>query len=393
MQHFKTANFYKQETLSSQNGIIQGVVIVKQGIDKDGGYFTPEFMQSLVAQANEQTKGVKCRFGHPNMCKTTLGSFIGRYKKFRIEEDKVLADLHLAEIAKQTQVEGRGISIWDYVTEMAKSEDDAFGNSIHFTGGISYEEKEVNGETREVEVYEFGSLIASDLVDSPAATESLFKDSSDLGLMVTDFLDANPDIFKAVEDNPSVIDEFFNKYKFYKKSRKMNIIKKVKEKLGIQKDIEQTLADGTVATVVTDAEQPQVGDAVVDESGSPIADGEQVLPDGSKWIIEGGKIAEIVAPEESTEEIETEESVNTEDFEKSQKELRKAKKTISKQEKRIEDLEKVVELLADDITTLRKSVKSSFKFEKKNGGSAPYQKESEKGSFYDRVIKNRKKEE
>lgn len=201
-------------------------LIVQEGIDKDSGYFGTDFLNALVEHGNAQSKGVKSRFGHPNMCKTTLGTFIGRYKNFKTvtENDrlKAIADLHLDPITKKTQVEGQGISYFDYITDMAENNPDMFGNSIHFTGGSEWTGIELEGETKEVEKYSFGSLVASDLVDSPAATHELFKSSNDFGVLGTQFLDENPEVFKALEDNPQLIDDFFNRYKSYKK-KSMNL--------------------------------------------------------------------------------------------------------------------------------------------------------------------------
>ncbi len=364
--HYKSANYFKQNNLSSTaEGVIHNVVIVTEGVDKDLGYFTPEFLDALVAHSNAQPKGVKCRFGHPNMCKTTLGSYVGRYKNFRKEENKVLADLHLAEIAKETQVEGRGISMWNYILGMAEEDSEAFGNSIHFTGGISNEEKEIDGEDRFVDVYQFESLIASDLVDSPAATDNLFKDSNDLGLMVTNFLDENPSIFKAIEDNPNIIKEFFNKYKFYQKERKMSILKQVKKSLGISKDIDLTLANGDIVSVITENETPQAGDAVVDADGNALADGEHLLPDGGKMVVAEGKISEMKEPET--------EGDDPDDENKAIAEIKSTMQGIVKENKELKD---AVVLLTETVTTLQKSVKSSFKVDKGEGGQSVYKQEN-----------------
>ncbi len=380
--HYKSANYFKQDSVSStSNGVVSNIVIVTEGVDKDLGYFTPEFLDALVAHANAQPKGVKCRFGHPNMCKTTLGSYVGRYKNFRKEENKVLADLHLAEIAKQTEVEGRGISMWDYILGMAEEDSEAFGNSIHFMAGKKLEKRDINGEMKEVEVYQFESLIASDLVDSPAATDSLFKDSNDLGLMVTNFLDENPQIFKAVENNPKIIDEFFNKYKFYQKEKRMDIVKQIKKKLGIGKDIDLTLANGDIVSVITENETPKAGDAVVGADGNALADGEHLLPDGGKMVVADGKISEMKEPEQDPEP--------EEDENKEIAELKSAIQGIVKENKEVKE---AVVLLADKVTTLQKSVKSSFKVDKGNGGQNPYKKEGA-DDIYEKYTKKNKKEE
>ncbi len=61
--HYKSANYFKQDSISATDeGVVKDVVIVKEGVDKDFGYFTPEFLDALVSHSNAQPQGVKCRF-------------------------------------------------------------------------------------------------------------------------------------------------------------------------------------------------------------------------------------------------------------------------------------------------------------------------------------------
>ena len=365
--HYKSKAIFKNSvgTVDKESGIIKDIVIVQEGIDKDQGFFTPEFINALVEHGNSQSKGVKSRFGHPNMCKTTLGTFIGRYKNFKtVTEDKLkaTADLHLDQITKKTQVEGQGISMWDYITDMAETNPDMFGNSIHFNGGAEWVDKEIDGQKKNVEEYTFDSLIASDLVDSPAATDELFKGVDDFGVLGTQFLDENPEIFKALDENPELVNDFFKRYKSYSKLKQMSILKTVKKAIGVTKDVDLTLANGDIVTVLTDSENPQVGDRVVDSDGAALADGEHLLPDGGKMIIEGGAIKEMVDPKEEETEEETK---DVEELNKSHNTLKKEHETLKKdhqeQGEKLKELEEAVELLAGEVTTLRKSVKSNYK--------------------------------
>lgn len=303
---FKTTPEFKQPSLNvdRENGIIKNVVIVQQGANKNGSYFNSQFLTDLVASGNAQTQGVKSRFGHPNMCSTSLGSFIGRYKNFSEKEGKVYADLHLDQITKKTQVEGKGISMWEYIIEMADNNPDMFGNSIH----IKSEEFEEDVEGSKVISHKFESLVASDLVDSPAATDSLFDDSEDLGVIVTHFLDSNPELFDTVQKNPAIIEDFFGRYATYLKSKSltnfdMSFLKKLKEKFSTNEtfDLDITLATGDIVTVVTEGEEPKAGDKVNDKDGKPVADGEHLTADGSTLVVAGGEITEIKPKEESTD--------------------------------------------------------------------------------------------
>ena len=108
------------------------------------------------------------------MCNNSLGSYIGRYKNFKVEDEKLFGDLYLDEIAKDTNVEGRGITMYDYIIRMAQSNSEMFGNSIVILANYVVEEYEEDGEKKEADGHELIEWISSDLVDDPAATDSLF---------------------------------------------------------------------------------------------------------------------------------------------------------------------------------------------------------------------------
>ncbi len=352
-KRFKSSAIFStiaKNNVDKEHGIIRDVVIVQGGIDKERGYFNDEFLNDLVGEGNSQKQGVKSRFGHPNMCSTTLGTFIGRYKNFRLLEDtkknKVIADLHLDRITKKTQVEGRGISMWDYVLEMALSNPDMFGNSIHFSAQT--EDETIEGES--VEVYYLHSFFASDLVDSPAATDNLFKSSSDFGVITTQFLDENPEIFELLRKDNSIVEDFIKRYTTYLKKTKngknMGLLTKIKKTLERTKDVELTLADGRIVRVITDGERAKVGDRVTDEDGNELENGDYLLADGSTLVIENGEITEIKNPEQ--------ENSSQEDTEKSLKEL-----------------EQVVEILANKIAVIEKNHNTLARSVKSQNYEAP----------------------
>lgn len=291
----------KSVAVIAGNTVVKDIVIVQAGIDKVGDYMDNEFINGIVAQGNAAPTGIKCRGGHPNMCKDSLGTYIGDYHNFRaIEQDglyKAVADLYIAEIAKKTMIEGHGISYHDYVVEMAKNHPDKLGNSIVFTADSEYVKQEDGTEYYKLSLVQFR---ASDIVDSPAATDGLFKSDDDIGIKMTEFLDENPEVLEAISKNENAIEIFFKKYANHSqinKSNIMSLLDKVKSTLGIkpvQKNIDVTDATGQILTVVTDANDPQVGDAV-EIQGTPAPDGEYTFPDGSKWQVTGGKIESITA--------------------------------------------------------------------------------------------------
>lgn len=367
--HFKSNVFFSNDNLNvdRETSTISKIVIANHGANKNGTYFNEQFLKDLVKQGNDQTQGVKCRFGHPNMCATSLGTFLGRYSNFIYENNAVYADLTLDEISKKTQVEGKGISMFEYVFDMAETNPDMFGNSIV----ISSEEYEDKIEDKTVYCHQLISFVASDLVDDPAATDSLFSNSTDLGVLTTQFLDENPQIFDVIAKDKSIITDFFNRYENYLNNYKsMSFLDKLKKKFGKDSfDVTETTATGETITIATDNEKPQVGDAVVDAEGTAIADGDITLKDGSKWEIKGGKIESIEAPEkeDSDEDAPSEFAEFSKKLDSITKSINSLKSDFSKENK---DLKEAIEFISDEVSSfntkhenLAKTIKSK-KFEK-----------------------------
>ncbi len=280
--------------------VVKDIVIVQSGVDKVGDLMDDSFIKSIVEHGNSAPTGIKSRAGHPNMCKDSLGTYLGDFHNFRAVEHegkfKAIADLYLAEISKKTQIDGKGISYHDYIVEMAKSNPDKLGNSIVFR---ATEEPFTMEDKTEVRKFTLTSFSASDIVDSPAATDGLFKSTDDIGIKLTEFLDDNPGVLEAIEKNENAFSIFFKKYETHlsKTSNSLNMKsfkERMKAALGItvEKNIDVTDATGTILTVVTDNTEPQAGDEV-QVAGTAAPDGDYTFPDGSKWVITGGKIESI----------------------------------------------------------------------------------------------------
>ncbi len=306
-------NFSEQKhvNVDRENDLIKNVEIAKYGRNKNASFFDEKFLQDLVKKGNQQSQGVKSRFGHPNMCASSLGTYVGRYKTFRVKDNKVYADLTLDPITKKTEVEGKGIKMYDYIMDMAESNSDMFGNSIVIMGDEYEGEVEYNNETKMETIKVLHSLLASDLVDDPAATDALFSVEDDFGVSMTEFLDHNPQVFDIVNEKPEIFMDFLERYETYQKRKSnnvnMSLLKKMKDKFAAKKedetfDVELTLATGDIVTVVTENEQPQVGDSVTDAEGSAVEDGDHLLSDGRTVVTESGSITEIRDAEEEEEE-------------------------------------------------------------------------------------------
>lgn len=351
-----------------ENGILKNTCIANFGENKNDSFFNEKFIQDLVTQGNESERGVKSRFGHPNMCATSFGTYIGRYKNFSVQNGNCYADLFLDPITKKTQVEGKGITMFDYIMDMAESNPDMFGNSIHI---LSSTFDQTIGDKNQT-VHLLDKFKACDLVDDPAATDSLFSSNpNDLGVIVTNFLDENPSLFESINKNPKIIEDFFERYFNYQNRKPLNnfnmsFLDNLKKKFSTKDgsfDIDVTLADGSIVKVITEAEKPQVGDQVVDDAGAKVADKDHKLPDGSSIVTVDGAITEIKdAPASEETEPTLTEVMN------SVKEIGKQFSTFQNQfAKTQKDNEKAFELISDEVQkfekrvdVLGKSIKSSY---------------------------------
>jgi len=237
--------------INREAGIIEGVKVCTAGEAQGHGVsLDDEFVNTVVRFGNERKQGLKARFGHPNMCSTALGTFLGRYKNFRKETTArddgsealtAVADMFLSNEAKETP----NGNLYDYVLGLAENEPDMFGTSIVFTPGREYRKtkdgenaysSDEPGDTKEPlsdEVYvECKSLHACDCVDDPAANDGLFSRFSQetVAGQMTEFLDLNPEIWGAIQTNPSILealsrygnkmDEFISRYREYRKQNK-----------------------------------------------------------------------------------------------------------------------------------------------------------------------------
>lgn len=211
-------------------GVIRGVQIIRVGEARGHGVHQDlEFIQDLVELGNAQPKGVKSRFGHPAMSDDALGTELGRFKNFRLQGESAVADLHLGSYAAKSP---KG-DLREYILTMAEEDPEMFGNSIVFIPGRKYTvneegEKEYYGDdiqAGEQPVFvEIESLLASDLVDTPAATDGLFSEVNAhlYAKKLSVFLDENPEVETFLDSHPDLetkIHEFLSKRKQIKTQR------------------------------------------------------------------------------------------------------------------------------------------------------------------------------
>jgi len=96
--------------------IIKGYSVISTGELKGHGLEADEkTLEQVVELGNSHSQGVKSRFGHPNMSNTAYGTYVGRSKNFRLDENRVRADLHIADAAFNSPKGDLGLSNQDLV--------------------------------------------------------------------------------------------------------------------------------------------------------------------------------------------------------------------------------------------------------------------------------------
>jgi len=187
-----------KDKIDRKNNVIHGYSVISTGEAMGHGVMIDETtLEQVNDLGNAAKKGLKSRFGHPNMSHSAFGTFLGRSKDFRIDGDRVRADLHVDETAFNSPKGNLG----KYVLDLAESDPDAFGASVV----IEMEEVYILNEdgTRKTDkegnellpLARVKTLYASDIVDEPATGDSLFeffsdsvKPSAEVTQFLTDFL-------------------------------------------------------------------------------------------------------------------------------------------------------------------------------------------------------------
>jgi len=216
MEWFRSSSTYaKRGTVDREKGAIFGVSVNTVGEAKGHGvHLEQSFVERVAELGNAEKNGLKARFGHPSMCSTALGTFLGRFKNFRVEGEQVLADLFLSGSAKDAP----GGNLYDYVLGLAESESDMFGTSIVFTIGEEYQN---DGDERTFVTCD--KLHACDVVDDPAANpDGLFSafNQDALSSQVSEFLGTHPEVYEMLSSKPEIVEQFLKNYEQFNDRKK-----------------------------------------------------------------------------------------------------------------------------------------------------------------------------
>lgn len=152
MQFTQFSKIASRQEIDAANSIIKGVSVICMG-EAIGHDLTIDetTLSQVTSLAAKYTDGLKVRFNHPGKSGASIQSIAGALKSFRVDSDKVRADLHLLKTASDSA----------HILELAEKMPESFGLSVVFSG--KNEEKDGKTFARCTEIY------ACDLVDDPAA--------------------------------------------------------------------------------------------------------------------------------------------------------------------------------------------------------------------------------
>ncbi len=219
-----------------EKGTIKNVVLCEVGQAKGHDVSLEQyFIDDLVKDANANQKdGLKCRFGHPSLSDSTMGTQLGYLTNIRVDGTQAKGDLQLLEASKNGK---NGQNLWQWTLEMAKERPDFIMSSIVFMQKNLYQYDEDNnkriwygynkkgdwisnekleGKTVFVSLQK---LLYSDLVEQGAATNNLFSDQN-LGVLLNPkkyaiiagrFATENPEIVDFLKKNPNKLVDFAEK--------------------------------------------------------------------------------------------------------------------------------------------------------------------------------------
>lgn len=221
----------KDIRVDKNTDVISGFAVVTKGITHDErGEFDDAALEKIVELGNQSRVGIKSRFGHPNMSSTALGTFLGRVKNFRRDNDIVRADLYIDKTAHETP-DG---DLASYVANLAESDPNAFGASmVIYWDEESREEKDENGDQLPPFI-RVRNLFSVDVVDDPAANNGLFgmpffSESVKPSAEMTAFLDRFLSQPESVEKVILFLERYgFNKNKEGKKMPEQITLEKLK---------------------------------------------------------------------------------------------------------------------------------------------------------------------
>lgn len=145
--------------------VIYGYTVMSKGEARGHGFVVDDqTLDQLVELGNASPAGIKTRVRHRDGADDGFGRYLGPSKTFRRDGDRVVADLHIAELAFHSLSGDLGT----YVMEMAESADSMFGASPELRG------QKLSKPTQRLPSMRPTHLLAIAIVDDPATNPGGF---------------------------------------------------------------------------------------------------------------------------------------------------------------------------------------------------------------------------
>lgn len=153
-----------------QGEAIRGVALLESGdireIDDRKYFVDATTMDQFVRLAATDNAGLRARFTHGDLTGESLGSYLGRWKNFRIDGNKVRADLFLSPRSHDSPKGDLG----KYTMDMAESDPDMLGASMQ--AKLDRMAMQKSRRTDGFSPIRIRSLHGADIVDTPALVNS-----------------------------------------------------------------------------------------------------------------------------------------------------------------------------------------------------------------------------
>jgi len=244
-----------------ENNVIPGVSIISEGEALGHGLVIDgETVDQVVEFGQASKRGIKARFGHPNMSETALGTYIGRFKNFEKDGDRARADLFISDTSFDTPNGNLG----EYVLKMAKDEPEAFGTSIVFDLIREAQLDEDGKQKRDEDDFPLHDLArveklhGADVVDEPATGDEFFEQFSSSvqpSAKMTAFLDEFMKVENWETKALSFLDKYVDNEEFKKEAiAKLSGLQSGAELLEEIQSLRKQLKDGGEKLPLTEAE-------------------------------------------------------------------------------------------------------------------------------------------
>lgn len=240
---------FKAGVVDRESNIIHGMTLIQGNREALGHemFIDEKFVRSVVKQGKETGDiGLKARFDHPSACFSSMGSQIGRFKNFRMKEDRAIADLHLAPFAFASNPNG---NLGEFLMDAAENDPDIMGNSIVFRGAEPENFRAGDDDNPDDPEFLFPharleELHGCDVVDQGAATDGMFSIFGRPNYMAEQaelWIDEHPEILKTILE--PIFKKFINQNQSIMSDDNKSLLERVKEAIKSEPTAKDVVVD------------------------------------------------------------------------------------------------------------------------------------------------------